>query len=185
VRKQAELKALAFTDGLTNVGNRRAFEKKFAQNKTRKAHSYIAILDIDFFKQVNDVYGHEVGDEVLRTVGRELSQSPYFAARIGGEEFAILIETSPLNLIKAYVTTELTTLCESMIKAIASDIPKIKNPVTFSIGIASISKNDDLQTIMTRADKRLYLAKENGRNRIVSADITAAQSPHMPRAAGS
>jgi len=185
IRKQAVLKSLAYTDGLTNVGNRRAFEKEFEKNKTRKTHSFIAILDIDFFKQVNDVYGHEVGDEVLRTVGRELSTYPHFAARIGGEEFAILIDTSPLNLIKAYVTTELTTLCESMIKAIASDIPKIKNPVTFSVGIASISKNENLQTIMTKADKRLYLAKENGRNRIVSSDITAAQSPHMPRAAES
>ncbi len=170
IKKQSELKALAYTDGLTNVGNRRALEEEFAQNMTSKTHSHIAILDIDFFKQVNDDYGHEIGDEVLRTVGRELTKLPHFSARIGGEEFAILMNTSPRSAKKGYVVAEIVELCENMIKAISIEVPIIKKPVTFSAGIAPISKHSDIKSVMEKADRRLYLAKRNGRNQIINTD---------------
>jgi len=99
-----------------------------------------------------------------------ITKLPHFSARIGGEEFAILMNTSPRSAKKGYVVAEIVELCENMIKAISIEVPIIKKPVTFSAGIAPISKHSDIKSVMEKADRRLYLAKRNGRNQIINTD---------------
>ncbi len=172
LREQVELTLLAETDGLTAISNRRAFEKAFKQNLIERRYGHLAILDIDFFKQVNDQYGHEIGDEVLRVVGRELSSTRHFAARIGGEEFALLIRPDERGNRKGNPSSELTRICEILIRSVDTNVPEIQQPVTFSAGVASIPKRASLRAVMATADRRLYDAKNNGRNQVVSFDLS-------------
>lgn len=174
--KQAELTLLAETDGLTSIGNRRAFENAFKVNRGNQSYDHLAILDIDLFKRVNDLYGHEVGDDVLRIVGQELQKTRHFAARIGGEEFALLLAKDGRENRKEPPATELTRICESLIRAVHRHVPVIKDPVTFSAGIAAITEQSSLRSTMSVADRRLYTAKNNGRNQVISFDL-----PQIPR----
>lgn len=182
--KQVELKLLADTDGLTTMPNRRAFEKEFERNQSEHSFSHLAILDIDFFKRVNDRYGHEIGDEVLRVVGKELSSTHHFAARIGGEEFTLLMQNDSRANRKNYPANILTEICESLIRAVGERVPEIREPVTFSVGVASIGKRASLRSVMATADRRLYNAKHNGRNQIVWIDISESR-PDAPTGAAS
>lgn len=182
LRKQVELALLADTDGLTAIANRRAFENEFIRGKEQRKYGHLAILDIDFFKQVNDVYGHEIGDEVLRVVGRELADTDNFVARIGGEEFALLMPPARRDNRKGSAMAELAIICDNLIRAIHQSVPEIKKPVTFSVGVADIPKRTPLKDVMSLADKRLYDAKNNGRNQIVSFDLS--DLPKAPRETG-
>ncbi len=177
LRKQVELTLLADTDGLTTMNNRRAFEREFGRNLHEHRYSHLAIIDIDFFKQVNDLYGHEVGDEVLRVVGKELDATRHFAARIGGEEFTLLLEPDGRDNRKKFPANALTAICEALIKAVHERVPEIQEPVTFSVGVASIGKRATLRNVMATADRRLYDAKNNGRNQIVWIDISKISPP--------
>ena len=179
LRKQVELTLLADTDGLTMMNNRRAFEREFARNLHEHRYSHLAIIDIDFFKRVNDLYGHEVGDEVLRVVGKELDATRHFAARIGGEEFTLLLEPDSRDNRKKFPANALTAICESLINAVHERVPEIQEPVTFSVGVASIAKRASLRSVMGTADRRLYDAKNNGRNQVVWIDISKI-SPSIP-----
>ncbi|MEO0441448.1 MAG: diguanylate cyclase [Pseudomonadota bacterium] len=172
LRKQVELMLLAETDGLTGIGNRRAFEKRFQKNRVTKEYSHLAILDIDFFKQVNDAYGHEIGDNVLRAVGQTLGQTIHSAARIGGEEFALLIRQDDSDQRDQTPSAIMTRICESLIRVVHESVPEIHQPVTFSAGIASIPKRASLKSVMAAADRRLYDAKNNGRNQVVGFDMS-------------
>ncbi|MEH6758481.1 MAG: diguanylate cyclase [Parasphingorhabdus sp.] len=172
MRKQVELTILAETDGLTAIGNRRAFEKAFQINLNDRSYGHLAILDIDYFKRVNDLYGHEVGDDVLRIVGKELAKSRHFSARIGGEEFALLLSNNSDDNRKGNPAAQLTAICENLIKAVHQQMPTIKQPVTFSVGVTAIPKRASLRAVMAIADKRLYSAKNNGRNQVVSFDLS-------------
>jgi len=174
--KQVELTLLADTDGLTMMNNRRSFEREFESNQREHRYSHLAILDIDFFKRVNDRYGHEIGDKVLRVVGRELDATPHFAARIGGEEFALLMPHDSRKKHKAYPALALTEICETLIRAVHDEVPEIQESVTFSVGVAPIIKRASLRSVMATADRRLYDAKGNGRNQIVWIDISATKA---------
>ncbi|AMO72488.1 sensor domain-containing diguanylate cyclase [Sphingorhabdus sp. M41] len=176
MRKQVELTLLADTDGLTMMNNRRSFEREFQGNQREFRYSHLAIFDIDFFKRVNDRYGHEIGDEVLRIVGKELEATRHFAARIGGEEFTLLMQNDNREDRKNYPANELTEICEKLIQTVNEQVPEILEPVTFSVGVASIAKRASLRSVMATADRRLYDAKHNGRNQIVWIDISAAKS---------
>ncbi|WP_164089121.1 diguanylate cyclase [Sphingorhabdus sp. YGSMI21] len=175
LRKQVELTLLADTDGLTMMNNRRSFERAFRQNQRDHRYSHLAIIDIDFFKRVNDRYGHEVGDEVLRVVGRLLDGTGHFAARIGGEEFTLLIKDDGREKRRNYPANELAEICEALIKAVHEEVPEIREPVTFSVGVAAIARRVTLRSVMATADRRLYDAKGNGRNQIVWIDISASK----------
>ena len=179
LRKQVELTLLADTDGLTMMNNRRAFEREFGLNRHEHRFSYLAIIDIDFFKRVNDLYGHEIGDEVLRVVGKELVSTRHFAARIGGEEFTLLMRNDLRENRKKYPANALTEICEKLIKAVHEQVPEIQEPVTFSVGVAAIGRRDSLRSVMATADRRLYDAKNNGRNQVVWIDISEAK-PSKP-----
>ena len=169
----AKLKLLATVDTLTQVYNRRHFieiANRQLSHHARDGRSLsIVILDLDFFKQVNDTYGHLAGDEVLRTIAKLLSQSVRggdIVARFGGEEFiCLLAETGEKE---AFLVAE--RMREEIMNARFS-IPGIPDiSITGSFGICCVEKVDEgekLDPIIARADIAMYSAKERGRNRTV------------------
>ena len=158
--------AEARTDALTLVGNRRAFETDIARCLAEFRGSgkpfTLAMIDLDKFKRLNDTYGHQAGDEVLRVTGRVLRRvlrDCETVARYGGEEFAVIFNRSTI----ADVQRALTRLR----KAIATTEfqgPNGNLEVTISIGAAQAEGEETLETIVGRADAALYASKEAGRN---------------------
>jgi len=168
VNLRKNLERIAITDELTSLYNRRYFnhvilrEAMIAQNENNMLG--VLIADIDFFKQVNDTYGHTAGDRVLEVVAKEISRqlrSVDFCFRYGGEEFAILL---PNTDIKGIVDVG-----KRIMKRVSElDIEGLQ--VTLSIGAALIELSSDdevcIDTLVNAADKELYRAKDNGRNRM-------------------
>jgi len=163
-KAEAQLKNLAMTDPLTGIPNRRAFIEHCAMLKNSPFGYVLAILDIDHFKQVNDRYGHAAGDEVIKQVSHILQQqlrADDYCARLGGEEFAILIEKTEID------TANL--LLENLRLMVAENICQYEQQqikVTVSIGARYVpaEEQEDLNKQMSEADQALYLAKDNGRN---------------------
>jgi len=170
--RQANVKLaeLATKDPLTGLANRRFFEERLVvafQQMKRNAHPYsILMVDVDFFKSVNDSFGHETGDNVLRKLAQLLSsclRNTDLVARYGGEEFIVLLAPVTSGL-QAFVVAN--KICDSVAKAY---FPSVKN-VTVSIGLAAASIEDiNQETAIRRADRALYKAKEKGRNCVVVA----------------
>lgn len=164
VEAKKALTLLTLNDSLTGVGNRRFFDQKIQEHITLSerynAHFSLMLLDIDFFKKINDRYGHDVGDKVLVEFGNliknSLREGDIFA-RIGGEEFAILLPLTTKD--KAYI---LAQKLREMVQNSSGTIP-----ITMSIGLVQYEKGDDAGAIFKRADALLYKAKEAGRNRVV------------------
>lgn len=164
----------ATTDSLTKLKNRRAFFENGAKALVM-ARRYVSdlsviLLDIDHFKKINDTYGHSVGDDALVLVSQillDMSRTEDTVARIGGEEFAMLLPDS--NRLGAAVLAERTRSAIEREQFIIGD--KII-PITVSIGIASLSVDpaDSIDHLLGVADNRLYLAKNLGRNRICVND---------------
>lgn len=170
----AEILKHATLDALTGFNNRRQLEERIKQEvssaKRQKRNLCAIMTDIDFFKSVNDTYGHATGDLVLKTVSRviKLQLRDYdIAGRYGGEEFSIIL---PYTRI-----LEAKMVAERLRKAVENtkiDISKVNNEtndknisVTISLGIAEYENGDDEHTILQKADKALYKAKEGGRNK--------------------
>lgn len=163
-----ELKEYALHDQLTELPNRRYadsfLQNRFKEFKELKISFAVAVMDIDNFKSVNDTYGHDVGDKVLRMVGKTLVSAfrkTDMVGRWGGEEFVVILpgisnDNLPGVLEKARALVERSSLRRE--GAALS--------VTVSIGATLAEKNDDLESILKRADRALYLSKEAGRNRI-------------------
>ncbi|MCW8936040.1 MAG: GGDEF domain-containing protein [Gammaproteobacteria bacterium] len=167
---QLELIQLANTDKLTGACNRLYFDERLKQeiDRARRYKQFFSIiyLDIDHFKRVNDKFGHGTGDEVLKSFSKIVKsqnrESDIFA-RFGGEEFIIL--TQMADKASAY------NLYERIKKAVKDYEYKPSEKITFSAGIAEFDiEEDSIQSILERADKALYKAKEEGRNRAVIAD---------------
>lgn len=163
-----ELQAIANEDSLTKLPNRRAFDHALRANLhiATKLHQplCLAILDLDHFKQVNDRYLHAVGDQVLARVAkviRDNIREQDYAARWGGEEFAIVFSNTS--------ESEAITICERIREAIAtadySDIATNLKP-SMSIGVAARIGQEGHSTLLIHADKALYQAKDQGRNRV-------------------
>ncbi|MDQ7055582.1 MAG: GGDEF domain-containing protein [Persephonella sp.] len=170
-RKNLEenLRKLATVDQLTGIYNRYAFEK-FLEEEINRAERYgsgfsIIMFDIDNFKDVNDMYGHQVGDRILKElvniVRNSIRKSDIFA-RWGGEEFMILVPIKEKQ--DAYRIAE----------KIRSEIENYRfdsvGKVTVSIGVSFYKKGDSIKTIIRRADTALYQAKKSGKNMTVVAD---------------
>ena len=167
------LKELSMQDGLTGIANRRCFDSRLEQewfkNASRSDSISLLLLDIDFFKAFNDLYGHQAGDNCLIRVGNLLNQvvnnSHDLAARYGGEEFTVLLPGSN--------SREATIIAENIQQAL-SDAKithkgsLIKDIVTLSIGISTKIANGliEPQILIAEADKALYKAKQSGRNQI-------------------
>ena len=157
---------LAVTDSLTGARNRRAFDDRLATEFALSArHSHplsILLLDIDDFKAINDSFGHEEGDAVIREVAQCLQRTARttdMVSRYGGEEFAILLPNTPVD--------SAAQLAERMRTAIQSSF-KRESPVTVSVGLATLSTSTpDSLTLVRQADDALYQAKSLGKNRVV------------------
>ena len=130
------------------------------------------MIDIDFFKGVNDKYGHAAGDEVLRTVAGIIKQAlreSDIPARYGGEEFAVLLPFTKIEEAKV-VGERLRKAVEQAAIVIYQDTPEEKNiNVTISMGLAQFDNNETGEALFERADKALYESKANGRNQVRTA----------------
>lgn len=164
---EEKLQELANTDPLTGLFNRRIFLERLGQESERITRlgglAALLMLDLDFFKRINDTYGHATGDEVLKRfadIMRKNSRSIDVPARLGGEEFAILLPST--NQQEATIMAErLRKQVEQMVISHLKDNVKI----TVSIGAAMLhSKYSEGETVLHNADDALYFAKNNGRN---------------------
>ncbi len=174
------METMATTDGLTGLTNHRTFQDRFGQMLDRAArHGHQAALllcDIDFFKKVNDGYGHPVGDEVLRRVARVLAEVPRkidITARYGGEEFAVVLESSGAEQAR-----QVAERIRQEVGKLVVETEKGPLKVTMSIGIASFPDDARDRTVLVeRADLALYHAKHSGRNQVVTySQFQAARS---------
>jgi len=165
LRQQVDnLEELASTDPLTGLPNRRAFEERFSQMcdiaKRSQEEVGLMLIDIDYFKQVNDHYGHEVGDQVIRQLGRSLLQLARAAdipCRIGGDEFQLAaIGTAAGGLTKLALRLQ---------KHLTQQRKKLGVSCTLSIGIAT-TQHSSLEDLFKSADTALYQSKEAGRNTV-------------------
>ena len=171
----AEILKHATLDALTGFNNRRQLEERIKQEvssaKRQKRNLCAIMTDVDFFKSANDTYGHAVGDLVLKTIARVIKMQlrDYdIAGRYGGEEFSIILPYTKLpeaqmvaeRLRKAVEKTKID------ISKVNSDVTEKNIGVTISLGVAEYSPDDDENTLLQKADKALYKAKENGRNRV-------------------
>lgn len=162
----------AFTDKLTAVPNRRAFDKKiehlFDDYHNEQQVFSLLLIDIDHFKQFNDTHGHTVGDRVLKYVAGVMTggiKGDDMLARYGGEEFVVLLpNTSYEDAIAVGNHIREKVSSNKLVDNNAQQ--KVLGYVTVSIGVAAINEKDNLDSIVERADKTLYLAKERGRNMV-------------------
>ena len=164
---EEKLRKLAMTDSLTGLFNRRAFVDKCHQLSAQSNRVSVAVIDIDHFKNVNDTYGHDAGDQALISVANLIEEyyvAPDIVSRLGGEEFAIVAisdnkkdEERRFNKLREAVEkTEVKYKTDTI-------------SVTISIGavFAEDSLNVDFSGLLSKADKLLYTAKKNGRNQVV------------------
>jgi diguanylate cyclase len=159
-------------DPVTEVANRKAFDERIAQEITRKADTESAVTlllwDIDDFKSINDSYGHRAGDRVLRSVARCLAgglRPTDFVARIGGEEFAVILNDLPIEAAMA-VADEL----RSSVAGLRFHFRGAPVHVTACCGAAALGDLDTAESAFDRADAALYRAKSAGKNRCVSGE---------------
>jgi two-component system cell cycle response regulator len=162
---------MAITDALTGLYNRRYMETHICglveQAAARSKPLAVLVLDIDYFKAINDTHGHDAGDEVLREFALRIRKSIRgidLACRYGGEEFVVIMPETDLAVA--------TLVAERLRRRIASEPFLIQHgarrvEVTISIGIAGLGGADDAANVIKRADQALYRAKRDGRNRVV------------------
>jgi diguanylate cyclase (GGDEF)-like protein len=172
----AQMRQLAQRDELTHLLNRREFQRILEEEWDRGVRFHrpfsLIIIDIDFFKLINDTHGHQVGDEVLRHVASLLAgqiRNVDRVARYGGEEFAlIMVETD-----RATAMATMKRLGVLLLETPCIVRPELTIEVTLSAGVASSLEDGSSATeLVAAADRALYAAKKSGRNRIVGADDT-------------
>ncbi|KAF1019202.1 MAG: putative signaling protein [Pseudomonas sp.] len=155
----------AYVDTLTEIPNRRSFMTsagKKLDHLPREHDHYLAMIDIDNFKKVNDVYGHDIGDEVLKRVAQDIKavMVNFDYARLGGEEFGIYL---------AGVRREdAAQLAEALCRRVRENPGR--HPVTISIGLARVADTDTLNQALIHADEALYTSKHTGKDRYTFHD---------------
>lgn len=160
----------AQTDELTGLKNRRAFFEDAQQmfGYCRKNHLPLCavMLDMDHFKHINDTYGHQVGDQVLRQMGQVISCSfreTDVYGRLGGEEFAVLLPDTSIEVARR--------IAEELLQSLAGMMSGPVHRISASVGVAGMNADDhDLHSLMNNADKALYRAKARGRNQVAVAE---------------
>lgn len=165
-RKKLEL--LSTTDALTQIYNRHKLDQVLSDERgryRRYGHVYsVIIIDLDYFKSINDTWGHQAGDDTLKTVAKTLqdtSRKVDFAGRWGGEEFLVICPNTELD--GAYMLAEKLRLTISTLRF------EQGFSVTASMGVATTQKDESINELLARADKSLYEAKLKGRNRVVKS----------------
>ncbi|BBB25809.1 GGDEF domain-containing protein [Amphritea japonica] len=163
-------------DSLTGVSNRRAFDlaldSSIDKSLERKEPLCLLLCDIDSFKQFNDTYGHLIGDKVLQYVAKQLKKSIKgrdFVSRFGGEEFAIILPQTPLQ--NAEIVAEQLRVIVSKSKLRKAKSGDVYGHVTLSFGVAELDPDETRNDLIERADRALYRAKKNGRNRVEVSSI--------------
>jgi len=163
-----DLAAMAWSDGLTGVANRRRLDRDIAANTSGSSPTAVIMVDVDHFKQVNDNYGHQVGDDVLRAVGAALANNVRHddvVYRYGGEEFCVLLPGATPG--------EAHAVADRVVSAMHAILLPDGRHITVSVGVADGRGGDVAETLET-ADRALYAAKANGRDRATSAATPAA-----------
>jgi two-component system cell cycle response regulator len=164
------LELLSITDGLTKLHNHRYFQdelaRAFEESQRYQRPLSLAMIDIDFFKKINDTYGHAVGDEVLKAaakVYRESVRSTDLVARYGGEEFAVMMPETSLQDAILFAEKIRHLIESSTLMTQAGAVP-----ATISLGVASVphSRIHTAKELIVAADRALYRAKKNGRNQV-------------------
>jgi diguanylate cyclase (GGDEF)-like protein len=155
-------------DPLTGAFNKRYFTDQLNKDYSRCTQSKLplslVLLDIDYFKRINDTYGHPAGDEVLREITsavKDLLEDEEALARVGGEEFAIILPGS--SLLAARQRAE---LARNLIQTTTITFEGVRIAVTVSLGVAERAENEEPSELYRRADAQLYEAKRSGRNRV-------------------
>lgn len=171
-RVNKKLEELATKDFLTDLVNRRRFfehlESAMADARVHKTGLSVVIFDLDLFKRINDTFGHDSGDVVLKNTAlrvRELLRGSDCAARFGGEEFIILLRETRIDAAMA--------IAEAVRAKIANVPFELVGTVSASFGVAEWDMKEDARALINRADRALYVAKENGRNRVERAETAA------------
>jgi diguanylate cyclase len=182
-QQRDEMRQLADTDGLTGLPNRRAGLRLLARELQRHGHEpqalAIGFLDVDLFKDINDRFGHEAGDQVLVAVARALRgavRAQDHVVRMGGEEFLIVLPGAS----HAAALSRLESV-RQQVAAVAPTLPLEGLALTASIGLAVLRPGrDDLPGLLRRADHAMYCAKRAGRNQVHDGEQTSADAPVMP-----
>ena len=164
---------LAMTDDLTGVNNRRAFydlvRPIWSSGLRKKREMCVIMIDADKFKNINDSYGHAIGDEVLKSLSSILFDNVRegdIFARWGGEEFIVFLPETSLS-----AATEIAERFRELTSSIKLDMLDESIPVTISVGVAhNIGENIEIDELILTADKYLYVAKEKGRNRVCAQE---------------
>jgi diguanylate cyclase (GGDEF)-like protein len=172
-RTNEQLEKISQTDALTGIGNRGKFnmqlEESFRRCRRYKKSISLLIADLDQFKAVNDYYGHQTGDAYLKEVANVLKNVAKrvddFPARYGGEEFALILEDTDIEGAMSMAEKIRQRIIDLKLENLYS---KVEQYLTISIGVATVNPDMDIDTtgLIQRADKALYQAKKNGRNRI-------------------
>ncbi len=177
VRLYEEVKVLSLTDDLTSLYNRRFFHNRLKEEIERARrytrHLCLLMIDIDNFKHYNDSYGHQQGDELLRVFARRLKSSIRendFVARLGGEEFAIIMPEAAYDKARR--------LAERFRRSITQyPLSNTNGKVTISIGIAGLPFDaQDVDGLIYKADRALYQAKREGKNRVCTFNIDSSNT---------
>jgi two-component system, cell cycle response regulator len=162
---QRELIRIASFDALTGLRNRRVFFESIAEAELKPDLASVLILDVDYFKQVNDRHGHDGGDIVLQEVARRLQRIDSRFSRIGGEEFALLVR-GPLEMAAVIAETARREIALLPVK-----LPDTKINVTISLGVAQREPGTTFEQAIKDADIALYASKSGGRNRVTIARV--------------
>ena len=168
---QKELKLLASTDSMTKLYNRRYFTKMAEHSldlsKRENKDLSIIMMDIDKFKNVNDTYGHQVGDDVIITLANKLlkyQRKSDIVCRYGGEEFVLLLPNTSLDGAKI-VAQKIREEVENIIIKISAN-KDLRFTISLGISLVDLKNESNIESALKRADDALYKAKENGRNRV-------------------
>ena len=164
VEMQTELVRLALTDSLTGLLNRRGFFEK-ASNACDSLEDgsslSVVLLDIDDFKEVNDLYGHHIGDVAIQALASEVMEEQPLAGRLGGDEFCVMLPNFALGAARLFAETLRDRFAGLKLKTRDGCVH-----LTCSLGVAEVQAGDTVDTLIARADGALYAAKRKGRNRV-------------------
>lgn len=171
------LKNLALLDPLTGAGNRLSMNHYFEVELVDKTNTYLFLLDLDYFKQINDKFGHDVGDKVLTEIATllRITLAKGYVFRVGGEEFAVIHSFNSKD--------EALFAAEKLRKTVEKTPFNIEGhaiKLTISIGVADYQANPSLESIFIAADKQLYKAKRLGRNKVYASSKEQLKQIEVP-----